>query len=394
MVLDLQSFVRGAFRDRRSQAGLAMLIPTLTLTLALMLACLLVPGCLLYTGPVNTAPEVEILTPMGPFARCQMVKVVAQASDADGDKLTLEWSTSPGPCPQPPERAARPPTIFQSPADNPSFTLTLPPDMASTVCVWVKVTDGPGASKTKAIAISDENRPPTALIEVLSPTTKASSGRYELYSSFRISSARSSDPDHGDMIAARHWTLEGMPQNATPSPKLVPCSLTSPVDLVMCLDARGVPGDYIVQLIVNDGTTDSTPQRLTLTVDNDHPACINDTAPPLGINPVVQDPAEAKTFTVKSVLDDGAPYPTPPDGTHRAPDFSWQLRRNAGPWQPIVGFEGLPELTLPAGSFASGDLVDVSVAISDGLATHLQPACNPGCPAGCPQTATWTVEYR
>jgi hypothetical protein len=391
MVLELQTSVRGTGLARRSEAAPGMLIPAVTL--ALVLACFMAQGCLLFTEPVNTAPQVKILTPVGALARGQSVTLIAQASDADGGKLTLEWSTSPGPCPQPLDPAQRPKTMFQSPAGSPSFTVTTPPDKASTICVWVKVTDSAGASKTDAIAVSFENRLPTAVIEVLSPTTKTNAGRYELYSSFRISGARSSDLDH-DLIARRSWMLVSFPQAAKPIPTLVPCSLTSPADLVMCLDAGGFPGDYIVELIVNDGTMDSLPQRLTVTVDDDHPACVSGTEPAPNASPLVQDPGEARAFRVTQILDDGAPYPTPNDGTHRAPTFAWQLRRNAGPWQPIVGFEGLAALTLPKGSFASGDLVDVSVAISDGLATHLQPACNAGCPAGCPQAATWTVEYR
>jgi hypothetical protein len=368
-----------------------MLVPTLTC--ALLLGCLLLQGCLLFTEKINTKPEVDLLQPAGTFAAGEEVTVTAMVSDADGDPLTVEWSTATGKCAPTLDPSKRPPAMLTTPNSPRKSTFTLPPGRSGRLCVWVNVTDPQGASATKAVTVSYENRAPKADIQVLSPTTMASNGAYELYSSFRLSSARSSDPD-GDEIATRTWNLK-FPQTATPTPVLRPCSSTMPENLVVCLDVHGFSGNYVVQLMVNDGSAPSPLQELTLTVNDDHPACVSATDPKLEASPIVEAPGNARRLAVTQILDDGAPYPTPPDGAWTAPGFAWQLRRNGEPWQPIVGFAGFPELTLPASSFASGDVVDVMVTISDGMTTHmLNPACNPGCPAGCPQTATWKVEYR
>jgi hypothetical protein len=157
----------------------------------------------------------------------------------------------------------------------------------------------------------------------------------------------------------------------------------------------GFPGDYKIQLTVSDGLMPSEPATLTLVVDADHPACVKTAEPATATSPIVLDPTtEAKTFSITEILDDGTPLPTPAEGAHGTPTFAWKVRRNAGVWQAIVGYDHIATLTLPAGSYVTGDKVDIDVTISDGVATHLQPACDARCPAGCPQSAGWTVEYR
>jgi hypothetical protein len=287
----------------------------------------------------------------------------------------------------------RPETIFISPQNTATFEYTFVADGPTTVCVWAMAVDAKGATKVDAKSITSDDQAPVAKIQVLKPTAQAGSAHYPLYSYFQLSATPSADPD-GDSLVAASWDVVGFPQLAMPIPELVPCPGPTPSDFVRCLDVGGYDGDYTVQLTVSDGAKTSAPAMLTLHVDPDRPACIAKTDPALEASPIIQDPGESRTFEVKSILDDGAPLPTPAAGAHAKPTFAWKVRRNAGAWQAIVGYDNISELTLPKGSYTTGDKVDVAVTISDGIATHLQTACDPGCPAGCPQAAEWAVEYR
>ncbi|HVU51373.1 MAG TPA: hypothetical protein VHL80_11835 [Polyangia bacterium] len=366
-----------------------MLIPALTL----LLLGLAAPGCL-FTGPINSPPQVQIVLPMGPFGRGQTVKVSATAYDPDGGSIRLEWSKEDGDCPMRLDPSLRPATAFQSPPNDPTYLVPLPTGDQQTVCVWVLATDDQGATWLDAKAITSQNRPPQAVITVLEPTAMTSNGDYELYSTFHLSAASSSDPD-GDVVSQPTWQLLDMPDTANPVPMLAPCpSNNTPSDWVQCLDVGGSAGKYTIGLTVFDGIDTSTRTQQVLFVDYDHPACVSKTEPALAASPIVLDPGEARTLTITEILDDGSPLPTPVDGSHTPPTFQWRVSRNGGAASTIPGYENLNALTLPADTYATGDEVVVTATISDGVTMHLEPACNPGCPAGCPQAATWTVDYR
>jgi hypothetical protein len=372
-----------------------MLIPALML----VLACLAAQGCLLFTTPVNTAPKVTILPPSDSTFRGKPITLIASVSDPDGGVIKLEWSTSMGACSQRLDASQRPQTmIVESPPGDPEFTFTFGPSDPQMVCVWVLATDPQGATDLDARTISAQDRPPVAAITVLEPSTRTSGGLYELYSTFQLSAATSSDPD-GDPIQKPTFQILSFPDAAMPTgpgskPQLVPCSSSMPSDFVQCLYVGAFAGTYTVSLTVEDGLGMNAVTMTNLLVDQDHPPCVSDTDPKLDASPIVLDPSEAKTFTIKEILDDGAPLPTPAAGAHAAPSFAWKVRRNAGAWQPIVGYDTISALTLPGSTYATGDVVDVNVTISDGVAMHLQPACDPRCPVGCPQSSQWTVEYR
>jgi hypothetical protein len=366
--------------------------------LILVLVCVAAEGCILFTGKVNTPPTVSIVLPPGPFMRGLPIPIKADASDPDGDTLRLEWSTSMGDCAPQLDLAQRPATIFQSPPGDPSFSLKFDAGDPPQKCVWVLATDPQGAKAFDAKTVKTENQPPEAVISILEPTTTARNGQYELYSTFHLSGAGSHDPD-GDSITTTPpvWELmvpQDIPSNAPTAPKLARCPSAMPTDFVQCLDVAGFAGTYTVGLKVYDGIDWSPMTTTTFTVDWDHPACVSKTEPSQAASPVVLDPGESKTLTVTEILDDGSPLPVPVEGTHTPPTFAWTLSRNGGAPAPIAGYENVNALTLPMNSYASGDVVVVSVTISDGVTMHLQPACDPGCPSGCPQSAQWTVEYR
>jgi len=390
MVLALHALSFGKRRPRPIVMRTAMLIPTLTVLLV-VLACLALQSCLLYTQPVNSPPTVTILDPGGPFLRGKPIPLTARVTDPNGGNITLGWSTSPGKCPEPFDAHMRP-TEVTVPGGL-SFTFEFLPGEPTTVCVWAIATDPLGATDVDARTLSSENRAPVAVITVLEPSTKTAGGLYELHSVFHLSAAMSNDPD-GDPIEDPQFRLFGFPPAAMPTPALVPCPSKTPSSFLTCLDVGKFAGTYTVTLDVFDGLERSPTITAMLTVDQDHPACVSGTEPGTDASPIVLDPDEAKTFTITEILDDGAPLPTPVDGVHDRPTFAWKERRNGGAWQTIAGTDNVNALTLPGSTYATGDTVDVNVTISDGVAMHLQPACDPRCPAGCPQSAQWTVVYR
>lgn len=381
-------------------APLAMFPSTINVALLLvpLAVCFAASGCL-YTGRINSRPKVKIVPPAPPFARGQTVAIDAVFSDSDGDRLQFSWTVIPGACTPAPD----PSKATAGSTSPPPFMFQLPHDAATTFCVWVQVTDSFGAqSAFDFVPLNTVNQRPVAAIDVQVPSTPNAANRYDLYSRFRVSAAGSSDPD-GDAIATRRWTYTFPFQ--TPPPPLqapsepVPCSPTSPQDLVVCFDATD-PGDYAVGLTVSDGLDDSMPATIVLRVDADHPLCVSSTQPATNASPLVLDPAEPKTFAVTGVIDDGSSLPAPTDGRpYTAPTFAWSLRRNDpnGPWEDLVGYDGQASLTLAAGTYVSGDTVDVRVVVSDGQeANHAvtMTTCDASCPPGCPSTAVWTVEYR
>jgi hypothetical protein len=374
---------------RRTVAARAnMVTPALTLIILSLAAT----GCL-FTTNINTAPTVQIIAPTGSVGRGKPVQVSATAYDADGDSIRLEWSVGMGACPVTPVLSVRPPTTYQSPPGDPTFEVPVA-DLASPMsCVWVLATDDQGATGFATVTLMPEDQPPDAVITVLEPTATASNGLYELYSTFHLSAASSTDPD-GDAIVMPVWRLIDMPQTVNPVPTLAPCRSAAPTALVQCLDVGGFAGKYTIGLTVSDGMKPSSEVTTTLFVDNDHPACVSKTDPVAAASPIVLDPGEARILTVTEILDDGSPLPRPVDGTHTPPTFQWKVSRNGGAPSTIAGYETFNAFTLPAGTYATGDEVVVTATISDGVAMHLDPACDPRCPAGCPQSASWTVDYR
>jgi hypothetical protein len=350
-------------------------------------AALTLQGCLLFTTSVNSPPTVSIVPPTVLVTRGAPIPLTAAVSDPDGDVVTLAWSTGPAPS-----------TGVCDPSQRPAatsiartFEVTFGPNDAATLCVFVLATDVQGATAVASLLVSSLDRPPNAVITVVEPTATTSGGLYPLYSIFHLSAAKSNDPD-GDMIQNPIFKVVGIPPAATPTPATGNCPGPMPSPFLQCLDVGGFAGTYTVSLTVGDGLMTGATMT-TLMVDYDHPACVSATDPRTDTSPLVLDPSLAKTFAVTSILDDGAPWPSP-EGAHATPTFAWKVRRNAGTWQAIVGLDDVNALTLAADTYATGDVVDVSVTISDGVAMHLQPACDPQCPAGCPQTAQWTVNYR
>jgi hypothetical protein len=336
-------------------------------------------GCLLYTDPINSPPQVEIVSPLQ-VMRGQPAVFFADARDPDNDPLTIEWSLAPGACPAPAEPTLRPPTTG---VEN-RFTVIPDPKMPSTYCVWVRVRDRHGASIVRNASVTAGNSRPEARMEVQQPTRNLA-GNYDLYSTIRISGAASTDADQDELI--RRWTMRRSPDISQAA--LHPCSPSSPEDLAACFSAD-VPGTYEVELVVSDIIESSEPEREILIVDPDKPPCIG-TVPP---HRLVLDPTTAREFRILEVRDDGDPFPYTAQSQLR---FFWSLRREMQAWQTVPGHALLNAVRIEADTFAVGDLVAIRVEVQD--RQKLPPAgCGDAdsCPltGDCVQRVTWNLEYR
>lgn len=187
----------------------------------------------------NSAPTADA----GPNQNVATFSVVtldgSGSSDADNDPLTYAWRLVSTP--------AGSSTVLSNPADvNPTFTA----DMDGTYVVELIVNDGTTASSpaTVTITASTANSAPTANA---GPNQSVSAGTI-----VTLNGSGSSDPDNDALTY--NWTLVSRPTGST-------ATLPNPADTEQVFITPDVAGDYVVQLVVNDGTVNSAADRVTIT---------------------------------------------------------------------------------------------------------------------------------
>jgi len=185
----------------------------------------------------NTAPVADA----GPdqSARSgQTITLDGSAShDADHDPLTYQWTLST----TPPGSAA---ALTDAATATPRLTL----DKAGTYIAQLIVNDSHVNSDPDTVTVSTENSKPVA---DAGPDQSAETGQ-----TITLDGSGSSDADHGSLTY--QWALTTRPANSQ-------AVLQNATDI----QATFVPdliGEYIAQLIVNDGTLSSDPDTATLTV--------------------------------------------------------------------------------------------------------------------------------
>ncbi|MBU4263973.1 MAG: hypothetical protein KKC76_19125, partial [Proteobacteria bacterium] len=167
------------------------------------------------------------------------------SSDADGHALTFKWSFTS----KPSESVA---ALSDPSAVNPTFLM----DKAGTYVAQLIVNDGTMDSDPDSVTISTLNNTPVA-----------SAGMDQVVLAGRtvsLNGSGSSDVDGNPLTY--QWTLISRPSgsaSALSNPATVAPSLTT--DLA---------GDYVVQLIVNDGTENSDPDTVKITAISNSPPSI------------------------------------------------------------------------------------------------------------------------
>lgn len=169
--------------------------------------------------------------------------------DADGDPLTYRWSLS-----------TRPANSAAALAGETTASPTLPIDSPGTYIAQLIVNDGHMDSDADTVAVSTVNSPPVA---------KAGANQMVHFgTTVHLNGSASGDAD-GDGLTFT-WALLSVPQNSA-------AALSDTVAIAPSFVADR-PGTYVVQLVVNDGTANSTPSSLTVTSQNEAPTARDDTA--------------------------------------------------------------------------------------------------------------------
>ena len=162
--------------------------------------------------------------------------------DVDGDSLSFTWSFS-----------SRPTGSLAALSDIHAVKPTLQIDVAGTYNVQLVVNDGKVDSTADSVVISTQNSKPLANA---GPDQTTFVGQ-----SVTLDGSQSSDVD-GDSLTFK-WSFVSRPVGST-------ATLQNPTNI----DPTFVPdnfGDYIVQLIVNDGLLDSLPATVKVSTLNSPP---------------------------------------------------------------------------------------------------------------------------
>ena len=166
----------------------------------------------------------------------------AASSDVDGNPLSYSWSFT--------TRPAGSAAALSSPtAVNPSFVA----DRAGTYVVQLIVNDGFVNSAPDTVRIATTNSAPVAqagpdqTVTYLSPVT--------------LNGSASSDVDGNALTYA--WSFTSRPGGST-------ATLSNPASVNPSFVADR-PGTFVVQLIVNDGAVNSTPDTVSITTTNSTP---------------------------------------------------------------------------------------------------------------------------
>ena len=182
-------------------------------------------------GPDQTVAVDELVTLDG-----------SGSNDADGDPLTFEWSLELAP----PASAA---TLSDPSAVTPTFTA----DRPGTYTAQLIVRDGVASSPPDFVSITTQNSPPTA--------DAGADQTVFVQDEVTLDGSASSDVDGNALTFS--WSFTTLPTGSV-------ADFADPSS-VMPSFVVDRPGVYVAQLIVNDGTVDSTPDTVTIDTENSPP---------------------------------------------------------------------------------------------------------------------------
>ncbi|GAB4196182.1 MAG: hypothetical protein Tsb002_29360 [Wenzhouxiangellaceae bacterium] len=239
------------------------------------------------------------------------------SSDVNGDALSYRWSLLSLP-------AGSQAQLDDSGLPNP----TLLPDQRGLYVAQLVVSDG-----------DLDSRPDTVVLDIINRAPVADAGNDQAIfvgETAQLDGLASSDAD-GDPLSYR-WTLLSQPAGSS-------VSLSGPTSATPTL-VPDVRGDYVIELIVNDGFTDSAPDQVTITAPN--------RAPQAQIN----GPAEAAVGDLITV--DGAGS-SDPDGD--ALSYLWTLSTPTGSQAQLA------DASAAVTSFTAdvAGIYSVSLVVNDGL---------------------------
>jgi len=202
-----------------------------------------------YSNPDTVRISTENSAPVANAGANQTVKVNEtvqlngnRSSDVDGDALAFSWSFYSKP-------AGSEAVLSNSGVINPTFKA----DVAGTYRVRLTVNDGDLDSESDTVRISTENSPPVA--------DAGEDQSAKINDIVHLNGDGSSDVD-GDTLHY-NWSLLSAPVEST--------SVLINSDTVNPTFEIDAPGNYSIQLTVNDGSSDSEPDTVILSTTNSRP---------------------------------------------------------------------------------------------------------------------------
>ena len=166
----------------------------------------------------------------------------SKSTDVDGNTLTYRWSINSFP-------TGSVAVLSSTTTVNPTFTA----DVAGSYVVQLIVNDGFDDSPPSTVTISTNT--------VLAPTANAGSNQTVAHGSTVTLSGSGTDPQ--SLTLTYHWSMTSKPAGS--SATLSDPSIAGPNFVA------DLPGSYVLQLIVNDGTQNSSPSTVTITTTNTPP---------------------------------------------------------------------------------------------------------------------------
>jgi len=201
------------------------------------------------------------------------------STDIDGDPLTYSWSILSTP-------QGSTTTLSSATIVNPTFFA----DKGGTYVVQLIVNDGTVNSQPNTVTITAQNTPPVANAGPNQTVTTDTT--------VQLDGSKSTDVD-GDPLTY-HWAIVSAPQGSAAT--LSNATLVNPTFIT---DAKGT---YVVQLIVNDGTVNSSPSQVTISDVN---------------SPPVANPGPNQTINVGAPVQLDGSHSTDVDGDKLT--YSWAI---------------------------------------------------------------------
>jgi len=163
------------------------------------------------------------------------------STDPDGDTLTYQWSFS-----------SRPAGSFASLSDTTAIFPSFAPDEIGDYVVQLIVNDGTTDSDPDTVTISTMNSKPIA--------DAGPDQTVNVNNTVNLDGSGSTDAD-GDALTYQ-WSFLSLPAQSSTN--------LSNSNSLFCTFTPDEQGDYIIQLIVNDGAIDSDPDTITITAQRDN----------------------------------------------------------------------------------------------------------------------------
>ncbi len=289
--------------------------------------------CLLFAESPNVQPEVQLDGPAEVRKKLKATFTAAVSDDQDPRSVRVQWFVRDQSCPASVSEA------MLEPLAAVGNTHTVIRMNEGAFCLGAIATDAQGASGFTTRRFEVVNQRPVASLKMVAPSARIIAGwtgphatvEVPLYSEVRLSGAGSEDPDDSKDGLRYQWKVTAPAGVAEPPTCGTGAVVADGPEICRRLD---VAGDYMFELIVRDGQSESDPVPLMVVAKPDALPCFERTEPPHDLSrggeqdlaPVVITAFDRPyTFRVLEVRDDGHAYPST---TGVIPgSFSWWVRQ-------------------------------------------------------------------